>query len=215
MRNLIIKEFRLNINPFSYAWLLMGALLLIPTWPFFIAVGYCFFFFMLITQIDKANQDLAFALSLPVPKSRIVLARALTMVIVEAAMLVLCAPFAIARYYIYPDGNTIGMNTNLAFFALMLVMFAVFNAIFLPGAYKAAYRILWPMLGGSVIAAVVGGGLTTLVPFQPWLAARFNDRGLGEPGWQLGLFLVGVLVFAASWFLSYRKAVANFGKVDL
>ena len=214
IQNLVYKELRLNINPWAYLWALAALLLLIPSWVFFVALGYIVMFFMMVSQFDKANQDLMFASSLPVPKSGIVLARACTVVITQVANLAVAAPVAIARYWLYPAGNQAGMNTNLAFFGLVMVMYAVFNLIYLPGSYSRPYRMLWPVLGGSLIALVVGGVLTTLPAVVPALDV-VNDRGMGHLGHQLAVFAVGVLLYAGGIVLAYRQAAANFAKVDL
>ena len=214
IKDLMYKELRLNVNPWMYTWLAMALLLFIPSWVFFFAIGYIFMFFMLLGQQDKANQDLAFAMSLPIPKSGIVTARTYTIIIVEIAALLVAAPVAILRYWIYPFNNAAGMNTNLAFFGFMLMMYAVFNIIFLPGSYKRAYRLLWPILGGSVISVLFAGTVTSLVAILPSLAF-LNDRGLGNLGAQMIVFLIGLGTYAVLTWLAHRQAVANFAEVDL
>lgn len=215
IKNLIYKEIHLNINPWSYLFAAAIFLLLVPDWPFFIVPAYLYFFFMLIGQFDKTNQDLIFASLLPVPKAGIVTARTYTMVAVELAMLALAAPVAVGRYLMYSAGNQAGMNVNLAFFGLMLVQYAVFNLIYLPGSYKQAYRMLWPILGGTLISVAVGGGLTTAVSAVPALATLFNDRGLGHAGDQAIVFIAGLLIYVGVAILAHRQAVVNFAKVDL
>ena len=215
--SLINKELRLSVNPWLYIFLAMALLLFIPTWVFFIALAYLFLFFMALGQMDKANQDLTFAISLPIPKSSIVTARTITVVIIEAAELVLAGLVSVARYWLYPDGNlqAMGMNTNLAFFGVMLMMYAVFNLVYLPGSYKRAYRMLWPLAGGSLIAVVIGGFLDYVLSLQPTLARIFNDRGFGHPWAQILLFAAGFVVYAGLTAVAWRKAVSNFAKVDL
>jgi len=215
MRDLLYKEWRLSVNPVVWLWLMISVLLMVPDWPYFVVAAYVVFAFMIIGQMDKANQDLAFAVALPVPKRRIVLARTMTVLAFELAMLVVCVPFAVWRYHVYTTDNAAGMNVNLAFFGLMLVMYAVLNLVYLPGSYSRAYRLLWPVLGGATIAMVVGGTLTTLVAVVPWLSVRLNDRGLGNPGWQAAVFVAGLVVYAGLTVLAYRRAAANFEKVDL
>ena len=217
IKNLVYKEFHLNINPWLLVFLAMALLLFIPTWVFFIALAYLFLFFMSLGQMDKANGDLAFACSLPIPKSSVVTARTITVVIIEAAELVLAGFVSLARYWLYPEGNLpgMGMNTNLAFIGVILVMYAVFNLIYLPGSYTRAYRMLWPVAGGSLIAVVIGGVMTYLLSLQPTLAGIFNDRGFGHPWAQILLFAAGLLVYAILTALARRKAVSNFAKVDL
>ena len=214
IKNLVYKEFRLNIVKYSYLWFASVLLLFIPGWVFFVAIGYIFFLFMILTQTDKVNNDLAFALSLPVPKSGIVMARACTLVIIELAVLVAAVPVCVARYYLYPGGNNVTMNTNIVFFAAMLIMFSTFNIIYLPGAYSKAYRILRPFLGGYVTSLIVGGVITFAIALSPALAP-FNDRGLGQLGLQIACLGFGILVYAGLTYLSYRRARANFAKVDL
>jgi len=214
-KELILKEFQLNIIPWSFLWLAGVFLVLIPSWVHFVAMSYMFFFFMHLSQMDKANQDLAFVVSLPVPKAGIVRARTATVVIMEVAQLVMLIPLAIVRFWIYPGGNEISMNTNLAFFGSILVMYAVFNLIYLTGSYKRAYRMLWPIAGGYTIAVVVGGLLTTLIMVVPALNRTLNDRGLGNLGFQMIAFGCGGAVFIGLTYLAYRRAVSNFSKVDL
>jgi len=121
---------------------------------------------------------------------------------------------ALIRHRLYDTDNVAGMNPNMAFFGLVLVMYAVFNAIFLPGSYKAAYRLLWPLLGGSLIAVAVGIALTTLPAVVGQLAA-VNDRGLGNLPAQAAVLVAGVGVYAVTTVFACRWAAANFEGVDL
>ncbi|MDR2930204.1 MAG: ABC-2 transporter permease [Propionibacteriaceae bacterium] len=215
IRPLICKEFDLAIPRANYCWLAAVVLLLIPNWPFVVVFSYLFFGFMLIVvQTDKVNHDLMFCASLPIPKSGAVTARAMTLILVEAAMVVLAIPFAIARFWLYDHDNVAGMNVNLTFFGLIFVMFAVFNVIYLPGAYKRAYRMLWPLLGGTLIAMGVGGTLTVAVSVVPALTV-LNDRGLDHIGLQLIVLVAGVAIWGGMTWLAWRKAVSNYESVDL
>ncbi len=215
IKDLLYKEFRLAIPTSNWCWLAAVILLLIPGWPFFIVFTYLFFgFFLIVVQTAKANQDLVFSVALPIPKAGIVTARAAMIVAVEVGMLILAVPFAIARYWLYDWDNYAGMNSNLVFFGFILVMLATFNGIYLPGAFKAPDRMLWPVGGGTIIATLVAAVLTTLpVALPSW--SILNDRGLGNLGVQLAVFSVCLVVYAGGTFLAYRRAVANFAKVDL
>ena len=215
IKNLVYKEFHLNVGPWYYSFFVLAFLILCPSWPFFVALAYLFMFFMVLSQGDKVNQDLGFASSLPVPKSAIATARTCTVVLVEAAQLVVAALAAVMRYVLYSRDNQAGMNTNLAFFGVVLVMYAVFNIIYLPGSYKKAYRMAWPLLGGSLISVVVGGVLTSVIAFQPDLATLFNDRGLSHLGPQATVFIAGLAVYAGLTLIARHKAISNFAKVDL
>ncbi len=215
IKDLLYKEFRLAIPAPNWFWLAAVILLLIPGWPFFIVFTYLFFgFFLIVVQTAKANQDLVFSVILPISKAGIVTARAAMIITVQLTMLVLAVPFAVARALLYDWDNYAGMNANLVFFGFILVMMATFNAIYLPGAYKAPDRMLWPVGGGTIIATLVGAVLTTLPVLVPALAS-LNDRHMNNPGQQLGVFAGCLLIYAVGTFLAYRRAVANFAKVDL
>lgn len=214
LSNLIHKELRLNLPAGLWLCLAFPSLVLVPTWPFVIAFGYVFVPVMVIMQMDKANADLLFATLLPVRKRDIVTARTITLALIEAGFVAVGAVFAVVRYFLYDSPSQAGMNVNLAFFGVVLTMYAVLNAILLPGYYKSAYRMLWPILGGSTVSVLVGAVLTILPPLAPALGV-VNDRGLGHVGWQLAVLAGGLAVYAAATALAHRQAVSNFERVDL
>jgi hypothetical protein len=214
LNNLMHKELRLNVPAGLWLCLAFPILLLVPTWPFVIAFGYVFIPVMVIMQMDKANADLLFATLLPVRKRDIVTARTATLALIEAGFVAVGAVFAVVRHFLYDSPNQAGMNVNLAFFGVVLAMYAVFNAILLPGYYKSAYLMLWPILGGSLVSVLVGGVLALLPPLVPALGV-VNDRGLGNVGWQLTVLAGGLAVYAAATALAHRQAVSNFERVDL
>ena len=150
MKNLLYKEFRLALHPSFYIFFLFGVLLLIPNWPFFIAFGYLFLAFMNMFFIARANQDIFFTASLPVRKKDMVRARVLTLALMELLQIVVAIPFAVLHNRLYLQENLAGMNVNIAFFGLVLIMYAVFNLVFLPMFYRNAYRA-----GLSMVVAVL------------------------------------------------------------
>ena len=214
LASLVYKELRLNINPWSYWWFASVLFLIVPAMPYFIAMDYIVFFFMFLTQLDKANQDLVFAASLPVSRNQVVTTRMTTVILIEVMFMILVIPVALAHYWLYPTNNPAGMNPNLAFFGLMFMMYATFNLIYLTGTYKKPYRMAWPVVGGALISMAAGGLLTSLVVFVPSVAI-INDRGMGNLGAQTIVFVAGLIVYAGLTFLARRKAVSNFSKVDL
>ncbi|MDR2975495.1 MAG: ABC-2 transporter permease [Propionibacteriaceae bacterium] len=213
--DLIRKEFALSIPRGNYWWLAAVLLLLIPVWPFVIVFTYLFFgFFMILNQFDKINHDLTLCATLPIPKTGVVWGRALTVMIIEAVMVVASWPLAILRHWIWTEDNASGMNVNLAFYGFVLVMYAVFNLIYLVGTYHKAYGILWPIGGGTLIAVVVGLVLTTAPIVWPALSV-INDRGFGHLGIQAVVFAVGLVVWLAATWGGWRWAAARYEHVDL
>ena len=76
MKNLIYKELKLSINPLFYLVTLLGSLILIPNWVYFIAISYLLYIAVPnIFTTNKAQNDIAFSTLLPVRKRDVVGAR--------------------------------------------------------------------------------------------------------------------------------------------
>ena len=54
----------------------------------------------------------------------------------QLGQLLISVPYAVLRQAIYPDGNSVGIDANVAYYGLGLIMFAVFDFIFLIVFYK-------------------------------------------------------------------------------
>jgi ABC-2 type transport system permease protein len=215
LRELLRKERRLNGLPYGWLFVLLAALTLIPQWVYYVAFIYLFILVMMLAQGDKANNDLIFTALLPVRKKDIVTARTLTIVTWEAAYIVVGIVCSIIRLRFYPQENSPSMNSNYAFFGTVLLMYAVFNAIYISGSYKRPYRMLWPVLGGSVIAVAVAAILNTLPIVIPAVSRLFNDIGAGHLGYQLAALAVGIVAFVGATLWANRKAVGHLETVDL
>jgi ABC-2 type transport system permease protein len=215
LKDLMRKELRLNWHPALSAFMLLASLLLIPQWVYYIAFIYIFILVMVVVQTDKANNDLIFTTLLPVRKKDVVTARTLVIVGWQLLYIALAAACAAIRLRFYPVNNGTSMNSNLAFFGSAFLMFGIFNAIFIAGTYKTPYRMVWPLLGGSVIAVSVGAILDTLPLFIPAVSRLFNDNGLGHLPYQLAALLFGIAVFAGATVWAAKKGAANLERVDL
>jgi ABC-2 type transport system permease protein len=215
MRNLLYKEFRLSIHPTMFIFLSFGALLLIPSWPFFIAFGYLFIAVTNTFFLCRSNQDVFFTASLPVRKRDIVLARVYSLTILELLQIAAAVPFALLRGVLYPHGNEAGMNTNFAFFGFVFVMYALFNAIFLPGFYKTAYKVGVPLFLAVLAAVVFAGAVEALMATVPFLRENLNAMGAGGMAGQLAVLAAGIGAFALLTTMAYRLSAKRFEKVDL
>jgi ABC-2 type transport system permease protein len=216
MKNLLYKEFRLAIHPAMFVFMFFGILLLIPSWPFFIAFGYIFIAFMNIFIADRANQDIFFTACLPVRKSDTVKARIYTVAVFELMQVVIAIPFAILNTYISPHGNQAGMNPNIAFFGCVLMMYALFNIVFLPGFYKTAYKIGFPMLWGTAAAVLFGSAVEFIIhAFPAVMTCGVNDFRTGHLGIQLTVLGLGILLYFFLTWLAYKRSAKSFDMVDL
>ena len=216
MKNLLYKEFKLGIHPSMFFFMFFGVLLLIPSWPYFIAFGYIFIAFSNIYVMGRSNDDIFFTACLPVRKRDTVKARVYSSAAFELIQLVLAIPFAVINTtLINTQGNAAGMNINFAFFGCVLIMYGLFNVILIPGFYKTAYKVGVPVLLAITAALIFAGAVEAAVHLVPALGATVNAFGTGSIGSQLAVLAAGFVIFFGLTWISYRKGAANFEKVDL
>jgi ABC-2 type transport system permease protein len=215
MKDLLYKEIRLALHPTIYYFLCFGSLLLIPSWPYFLAFMYLFIAVMNTLIEGKANQDILFTVSLPVRKTDVVRARVCSVAAFEILQLAAAVPFAVLSRVINPHGNAAGMNPNIAFFGFALIMYAIFNAILFPMFYRSAYKPGVPMLVSTLAAMVFVGAVETLVHAVPVLAAHLNPLGAAHPLSQLAALAAGITIFLLATRWGFVRGARNFDAVDL
>lgn len=212
MINLLYKELRLTIHPLFYVFPLFGALLLIPQWPYFIALMY--FFFIAVPNIfmsARAQNDIGFTASLPVARGDIVKARFLSIVLLELMQIAVAAAFGALNLAIYPGGNFL-LDSNAAFFGFVFVMYGIGNLIVFPLFFKTACKIGGPALLASLALVLFAVMVETAVQLVP--ALRVLD-GTGHAPEQLAVLAAGAAVFALLNALALRVSVRNFERVNI
>lgn len=215
MKNLLYKEFRLVINSLYFLTVLFGALLLIPQWPYFLAMLYLFFFIVPnVFTNAKAINDTGFTMMLPIRKRDVVKARVISVATLELAQIVSAVPFAFLSMSFYPYGNML-IDANLAYLGFVFMMYGIFNVIFLPMYYKTAYKMGWALTFAITASVLFASAVEVLVAAVP--AANHAFDGLSGDALirQLPVLGAGILLFALLTVLAYWKSVTNFEKVDL
>lgn len=213
MCDLLWKELRLAAHPSLYVFVCMGALVLIPAYPY----GIVFFFALLgifqSIMYARETRDIYFTALLPVRKRDVVKAKLLLAAFAEILQLLLSLPFAFLRTLYLPEGNPVGIEANAAYYGFGLMIFGVFNLTFFTRFFKTAYKAgtafliaLIPCALGifAMEAAVHAPGLAWLDETSPEALAR-----------QLPVLLAGAAVYAGTWFWTLAAAGKRFEKVDL
>lgn len=216
MKHLLYKELRLAKHPTMFLFLLFSAMLLIPSYPYYVAFIYtCLSVFFVFLQ-GRENNDLSFTALLPVRKRDIVRARCLLVVLMQLAQVLVSLPCAIVGARINPlGGNAAGIEANAAFFGLALVMYALFNLLFLPAFYRTGYRVGRAFLfaGAAVLVYIVAAEL--LVQCVPALKASLDTFDPATRGTRLFVLLLGAGLYAAGSLLACRLSERRFARVDL
>ena len=213
MSELLYKELRLAAHPSLYVFMCMGALLLIPAYPY----GVVFFFGCLglfqSFMFDRETRDVFYTALLPRPKRDVVKGKLLLAVFAQLVQLALSLPFALLRTLYLPQGNPVGMEPNAAWYGLGLMVYGVFNLVFFAQFYKTAYKA-----GVSFLIALIPVTLGVIAiessvhfPSMGWLDGT-DGASLAR---QLPILLAGIAVYAAANALAYRIGARRFERVDL
>lgn len=213
MCKLLQKELRLAAHPTLYIFMFMGALVLVPAYPY----GVVFFFAMIgifqSVMYARETRDIYYSALLPVRKRDVVAGKVLLAVFAQVGQLLLSLPFAFLRTLYLPGGNPVGIEANVAYYGFGLMIFGVFNLVFFTVFFKTAYKA-----GVAFLTAMVPCVLGILT-----MEAAVHFPGLG---WldgidkaslllQLPVLGVGLLVYLLGSLLAYRLGAARFQRVDL
>ena len=211
MYDLLYKELRLAAHPSVFVFLFMGALVLIPAYPygvviFFGALG-------LFQMFDRETRDVFYTALLPVRKGDVVRGKLLLAVFVQLVQLVLSLPFAFLRTLYLPEGDPVGMEPNIAWYGFGLMVYGVFDLVYFTQFYKTAYKA-----GVSFLIALIPVTLGIIAiessvhfPGLGWLDAM-NGPALVR---QVPILLAGAAVYAAAIVLAYRAGGRRLERVDL
>lgn len=216
MKRLFYKEMKLSANPLTYLFIAFSAMTMIPSYPilvgsFFICLG-IFHTYQQIREYD----DVTYTVMLPVKKRDIVTAKYLFVLFIELTAFILCTLLTIIRMKILgtavPYATNQLMNANMAYFGYTMIVFAVFNSIFLAGFFKTTYKIGKPFFIFCIVSFIIII-MGEILHHIPDLESLNNPSNLSMP--QVVIFAIGIVVFMLCTWLSYQKAVKDFEGIDL
>jgi len=217
MRTLLKKEFRLSASILSYLFLLAAFMVLLPGYPilcgvFFITLG----IFQSFQSAREAN-DIVYSALLPVAKHDVVKGKYLFSVSIELSGFLVMTALTVIRMTLLSSSavyrqNAL-MNANPFFLGMALLIFAMFNWVFIGGFFRTAYHFGKPFVLYIIVCFLLIGLAETLHHI-PGLAA-VNAFGFDHLPLQLSLLLGGVVLYVLITVFSYRASCARFEKIDL
>lgn len=217
MKNLLYKEFRLAIHPSVYLFFLLSALLLVPSYPYYVSFFYLMLGVFLTFKTNRAENDIFYSALLPVRKGDVVRARILAVAILELVNLLIAVPFAILSVKINPaGGNNAGIEPNVAFFGLSFLMYGGFNFIFFPIFYKTGRSEGKAFLWSGVFTLLYIAVAESLAQYIPSPVSAYLDTAEKAAQLrQLPVLLGGIVLWAVLTLLSAKRSAEQFEKVDL
>ena len=217
MRNILFKEIRLSASPLAFVFTLFGFMFFLPGYPvlcgaFFSALGV----FKSFESAREAN-DTVFSALLPIAKRDVVRGRYLFVCLIEVCTLLLMAVVVVLRMTVFSHsdvyrGNAL-MNANLFALGAAFFLFGLFNAIFVGGFFKTAYKLGRPFIVYLVVAFLCIAAFETLhhIPGLEWL----NAFGMENIAAQMLLLAAGVAAWLLLTVVSCRRACRDFEEIDL
>lgn len=217
MSNIMLKELKLSASPLAFFFIAFGLMFFIPGYPilcaaFFVTLG----LFQSFQYAREAN-DIEFSALLPIAKKDVVKGKYMFVLFIEACGFLLMVistavrMTALSEAPVYRENAL--MNANLFALGAALVIYGLFNLIFLGGFFKTAYKLGRPF----VIYIIVGFAM--IIVFEalhhiPGLGA-LNAFGGESMGLQVMMLIAGAVLFIIMTGLSYRSACRDFEKIDL
>ena len=215
MANLIKKELKLVLYPTNFIFLALSAFLLIPNYPYYVTFFYTTLGIFMMTQNARENRDISYMMRLPMRKRDMVKARFITVMLIEFAQVLACIPFMIIRSRYAHLNNVVGIEANVGFLGISLVMLGVFHLIFLAGFYKTVTNVGIPFLWSSAAFFVMICVAEILLRVIPYLRDTCDSMAAAMQVKQIPLLIGGFLVYLLLTWLAYRLSVKRFEALDL
>ena len=230
MKALLNKEFKLCLHPATFIYLALVLMLLIPNYPYLVS---CFFvcnaiFFCF--QQARENGDAMYTAMLPVSKAQAVRARVWFVVIIQAIDLALMAGMCAFAIVSMPPTNAGGTDHGLSLLAFALVLFAIFNLIYLPCFYKTGYKAgtaflksaigvwIWLVLcEGLMIASNAVAESGADIAFFRFIHENIDCMPKTEATWtvQAILFGAGLVIYVVCTLLAAHLSIKRYEKVSV
>ena len=221
MRQLYLKELKLNVKWPVYLMGLMGAVMLVPNYPLIVGIGYTIFQIFIYLQFARENRSQEFSAMLPVKRNDIVTSTTwitVTLQMMTTLIAAVCAAAVriLAKFTLdYSDGNQVGLDANLTFFGVGLVCLAVFNLIFIPKFFKTGYKYGAPILLGLLGFCGAYVVLELVIQLVPALRNALDTYAVKTVWARILVLVVGAVCYAVVTFLANRIAQKKFEKVSL
>ena len=215
MKNLLYKELRLAIHPTMCIFLAMPLLMLAPNYPYYVVFMYTCLAIYFTFLIGREQNDIFYTAALPIKKTDVVKGRFATVILFELLSVLISVPFAVISAKVNPNGgNAAGIEPNLAFYGIALIMLGGFKIIFIPEFYRTARKLFCPTLFSAIFILAYIAAAETATQYYPSPVSEFLDRAGIFPE-HLPILAAGIIIYAVLTFLAYKISAKRFERVDL
>ena len=217
MKALLSKEIKLASSIISWLFIAFAAMTMIPGYPilvgaFFLCLGLFHSF-----QNWRENNDILYTALLPVKKTDVVKAKFSFVILIQLLYLALCLILTVLRMTLLKNSGVyvtnVMMNANQFYLGCILLVFAVFNLVFICGFFRTAYKFSKPFIA-SGIAIFVVILLAEALHHIPGLEFLNGTDTAGDV--RMWLILIAcAAVYAALTLLARSRSMTLFEQIDL
>ena len=217
MSNTLRKELKLCASILSYLFIAFGLMFFLPGYPvlcgpFFVCLG----IFQSFQNAREAN-DLVFSALLPISKQDVVKGKMEFVCFIELSAFSVMLIATLIRMTLLNDAPVYNanalMNANPFALGMALIIFGLFNLIFVAGFFRTAYKFGRPFVS-FIIATFVIIGIAEALHHIPGLEA-LNSFGFDNLPLQLMLLLGGAAIYAILTLSAFKISCKEFKRIDL
>ena len=216
MLKLFKKELRLNMPKPLYLFALLGAMVLIPNYPYIIGIGYSIMHIQLYFQFVNENRSQEFSAMLPIKRADIVSSTTLVILLCQMLNFAVAAICAYPSILINPNNfNYVGLDCNLTFFGVALICLGAFNLVVIPRYFKTGYKYGVTLILGLITFVLTYGVFEALVQAIPTLTKALDSYDSAYLWARLTVFAIGIIIYPLFTFIANKIAIKKFEKVNL
>lgn len=214
MNDLLRKEILLASSPLSFFFLVFSLMFFLPGYPvlcgvFFVALG----IFQSFQHTREAN-DLLFSVLLPIAKQDVVKGKYLFSCLIEICAFLLMALVSFIRLTFLSEAtiyrNNVMMNPNGFALGMALIIFGLFNLLFVNGFFRPGFRFARPFIHFAVSTFIVILIAEALHHFPGM--ERLNS--IHFDAFQFCFLGLGVVCYTGLTAMAYRLSRKRFEQID-
>ena len=214
MNNLLRKEIRLAASPLSFFFLAFSLMFFLPGYPvlcgaFFVTLG----IFQSFQHAREAN-DVLFSVLLPIAKQDVVKGKYLFSCLIEICAFLLMALVSFIRLTFLSEAavyqSNVMMNPNGFALGMALLIFGLFNLLFINGFFKPGFRFACPFICYAIAAFIViliSEALHHFPGMERIDSVHFDTL-------QLCVLGAGVVCYTGLTAWAYRLSCKRFERID-
>ncbi len=217
MKELLKKEFTLTAGAVTYLFTAFALMAFIPGYPILVSAFFVCLGIQITFQFAREYNDVLYTVLLPINKKDIVKVRYLFCVCIQMISFLIGTAVVIIRMTLLSDvkvyAENVLLSANLTYLAFVLIIFMLFNIIFIGGFFKTAYYYGKVFVIFAIAAMLTVCVAETLhhIPGLEFLNAVRGDAVFiqaGILGAAAALYVIGTII-------SMNSSIKKFEKIDL